>query len=752
MPLALPELDNRRFEDLRAEALARIPVHTPEWTNFNRSDPGITLLEVFAYLAETVLYTANRVPERNRLRFLDLLGQTLRPASAATGIIAFTNDKAALDLPPLPVGTELTAGQVGFRTTQGVDVLPVEARIFAKRAMADTSADPELKGYYEQLYAAFNLPALGDVSLYETVAMPPEGIDLGTETIDRSLWIALLTRASDRGPDAVAAARSALAGRTLTLGFVPIAEAAERRMGPAAPALQPEPILEAPQPGPLSADRQPRYRRIPLRLDGDVLQAPGTAQAVLPGDLSDFEGLEPLESGTGQFPPPLEDTALAARLIGWLRLRAPAGVAMRLLWVGINAVMVEQRTRIQGEALPSGTGEPGQVVALAHKPVLAGSVRLTVNGRSWSATDDLAAAGSEVPGEDPRLAPGAVTSRPQAPSQVFMLDAEAGLLRFGDGATGARPPPRAAMRADYDVTEGREGNVGPGRIDRGATLPLGITVTNPVRSWGGADAETTADGEAQVTRFLQHRDRCVTAADFATIALRAPSLEIGRVEVLAAYSPELGAAQPGDAAGAVTLMVIPRPDPAKPGPPLPNGAFLDALCHWLEPRRLVTTELFLRGPAYRGIWISVGIEVEPGRSIAEVRSAVEAALRNSLAPLAGGLAVPEAAIPAPGAVITAPAQRNGWPLRKPVLRLELATIAARVEGVAFVRGLELLAEDGGGTGEEVPMAGLQLPWIIGLSVTAGEAVPITELRGRTPPPETTSGITSLPVPVVPERC
>ena len=145
-------------------------------------------------------------------------------------------------------------------------------------------------------------------------------------------------------------------------------------------------------------------------------------------------------------------------------------------------------------------------------------------------------------------------------------------------------------------------------------------MTNPVRSWGGADAETAADGEAQVTRFLQHRDRCVTAADFATIALRAPSLEIGRVEVLAAYSPELGAAQPGDAAGAVTLMVIPRPDPAKPGPPLPDGPFLDALCHWLEPRRLVTTELFLRGPAYRGIWISVGIEVDPGRSIAEVRA------------------------------------------------------------------------------------------------------------------------------------
>ena len=54
MPLQIPNLDDRRYQELLDSALARIPVHTPEWTNFNRSDPGVTLIEVFAFLTEIV--------------------------------------------------------------------------------------------------------------------------------------------------------------------------------------------------------------------------------------------------------------------------------------------------------------------------------------------------------------------------------------------------------------------------------------------------------------------------------------------------------------------------------------------------------------------------------------------------------------------------------------------------------------------------------------------------------------------------
>jgi len=70
MPLQIPSIDDRRYQELLNEALARIPVHNREWTNFNKSDPGVTLLEVFAFMAESLLYRSNQIPERNRLKIL----------------------------------------------------------------------------------------------------------------------------------------------------------------------------------------------------------------------------------------------------------------------------------------------------------------------------------------------------------------------------------------------------------------------------------------------------------------------------------------------------------------------------------------------------------------------------------------------------------------------------------------------------------------------------------------------------------
>src|SRR5919199_1421626 len=93
MPLKSPPLDERKFQDLLDEALARIPVHNPEWTNFNKSDPGVTLIELFAFLTETLLYRCNQIPERNRRKFLSLLGVPLEPASSARGLVSFSNEQ-----------------------------------------------------------------------------------------------------------------------------------------------------------------------------------------------------------------------------------------------------------------------------------------------------------------------------------------------------------------------------------------------------------------------------------------------------------------------------------------------------------------------------------------------------------------------------------------------------------------------------------------------------------------------------------
>src|SRR6476659_1866051 len=89
--MAFPDIqvDDRTFEQLVAEAKRRIPRYTPEWTDLNDSDPGITLVQLFAWLSDMLLYRMGRVPELNYLKFLELLGIELRAAEPAVAEIAF---------------------------------------------------------------------------------------------------------------------------------------------------------------------------------------------------------------------------------------------------------------------------------------------------------------------------------------------------------------------------------------------------------------------------------------------------------------------------------------------------------------------------------------------------------------------------------------------------------------------------------------------------------------------------------------
>lgn len=88
MPIPQYRLDDRSFDDLVKDLVARIPAHTPEWTNPQIGDPGRTLIDLFAWLGDTLLYRVNLLPERQRLEFLRLLHIPMRPAQAASGLVS----------------------------------------------------------------------------------------------------------------------------------------------------------------------------------------------------------------------------------------------------------------------------------------------------------------------------------------------------------------------------------------------------------------------------------------------------------------------------------------------------------------------------------------------------------------------------------------------------------------------------------------------------------------------------------------
>src|SRR6267378_1700004 len=382
MPLQIPTIDNRRYQDLLNEALARIPVHNPEWTNFNKSDPGVTLIELFAFLTENLLYRSNQIPERNRRKFLQLLGVPLQSASSAIGLVSFTNERGPLQTITLNSGLEVRAGQVPFRTDQGLDVLPVEARVYYKRKV---NASAQLTDYYKLLYASYQgqPPDDATIQLYETVPLDgKEGseVAIGQGATDGSLWISLLVRSGDKPTNNTAKAREdlkdqvreAIAGKTLSLGLVPALDEATRRLLPAGIANpEGESLLQYLIPnvkndGLLPTDptqRTPQYRPLDVRAPVDVLANPGVVEIDLPAvsDLRLWSNLDPLEQGVGDFPPSLEDSSLSDRLITWLRVQASAAVRSRVLWAGINTVRVTQRAHVSNELLPDGTGEPDQV-------------------------------------------------------------------------------------------------------------------------------------------------------------------------------------------------------------------------------------------------------------------------------------------------------------------------------------------------------------------------------------------------------
>ena len=151
-----PQLDGRTYADLVDELRGRVPVHNPEWTNLNRSDPGVTLLELFAFLTETFIYRANLIPDRSKRKFLSLLGVPLAPASSAQGLVQIVNEKGPLETVTLDDGLEVKAGKVPFRTELGLDVLPVEARVYVKQPL--DNPPQRIVDYYKQLYASYRGP------------------------------------------------------------------------------------------------------------------------------------------------------------------------------------------------------------------------------------------------------------------------------------------------------------------------------------------------------------------------------------------------------------------------------------------------------------------------------------------------------------------------------------------------------------------------------------------------------------------
>ncbi len=798
-----PRLDDRRYEDLREELLRRIPVHAPEWSDHNAADPGIALLELFADMGASLLERFNRVPEAARLAFLQLLGLAPRPARVATAVVKLAlprGEAKPVLVPRSPFEPRLrvAAGPVAFEASEEISVLPVELQTWIKAPFSPSGDDvPDqavLNDLAEMLTdhlkrAAPGSPAPSPLTLsladtYEPISLPPvvEGLlppAISTHlSRDRWLWLALLAPAplvktTSQAAD-LRSLRLAIAEQALNLGVRVDADLC----GPTDHHHCAD-VGVSPTPGPLEwqistgrfRGKEAKVTRalyVPLEVAHDGTESfrhSGCVRLRLPANGADgepglgnwttasFASADPDLLGTGELPPALPNERDGERVLAWIRVRRrdQNHPPLRVRWLDANAVPVEQAISLETpELLGYGEGRPGQELRLSRSPVLPGSVAIQVAApadtsgvlvwQDWRPVDDL------------------IEAKPDEP--VYQLDPESGTICFGDGLHGRMPLPGEAIRArGYRQGGGAAGNVGAGRITRiergtSAVLAANLKVSQPLPAEGGADAETVAEAGERLPRLLRHNDRAVGREDFTDLALETPCAGIGRAHCLPRHLPHQ---RLDGIPGVVTLIVIPAYDPLHPDEPMPDRDQLQRVCAWLEPRRLVTTELYITPPTYVRLSVAVSVEGEADVGQDTLRVQVELALRQLLAPL-----------PPYGP------DGRGWPFGRHVSERDLAAAVLRVQGVRLVhwvlinaRKVETLppvaipSEVGRlplTAVQQVPLADWQLPSLRQVQVVV---TPSGGDPDATPPPllpfedeDTTAdgAPIGIPVPVIREVC
>jgi predicted phage baseplate assembly protein len=214
--------------------------------------------------------------------------------------------------------------------------------------------------------------------------------------------------------------------------------------------------------------------------------------------------------------------------------------------------------------------------------------------------------------------------------QVFTLDPVAGTIQFGDGDRGLIPSPTAQVVAvTYRYGGGARGNAAvAGSISSLLTSLVGVAkVANERPAVGGGDEQTLADLQLKAPALLSRRDRVVTPGDFESLVDGIGG--ISSAKALPLFHPDFtGVPVPG----AITVVIVPDNQDV---PPKPSSDLIRAVCELLDQKRLLTTEVFVKGPQYQEIRAEARVSANPYASFDVVSQAVIAAVNALLDPRQG---------------------------------------------------------------------------------------------------------------------
>lgn len=637
MPFIKPNLDDRHFQDIVDEAKRLIPRYCPEWTDHNVSDPGVALIELFAWMTDMLLYRVNQVPDKVYLTLLDMMGITPELPRAAHAPVTFYLSAAQPDTVVIPSDTEVatirteTTPAVIFTTEAKLSIYPaILTGAYTRNASAQVATGAWIVQDLRQLEQAD-----GRIIMFPKQPKPNDSFYLALEN-DHSHHVMALVMQCDE-------ARGA--------GVDPTNPPVEWQVWQGGVA---------------------RWATCELEFDGTggfnkageiVLRLPAMAKETLQG-VSAF----------------------------WLRCRltdvqatnnayevSPELLSLRVESRG-GTVGARHAVTVTNEIVGRSDGTPGQVFRLINTPVL-----------DRNAMQDYLVVDPPLPGRkiEWEEVPDFANSRGE--HQHYTLDSADGTITFGpsllqpDGqiqSFGAVPPRGSTLRFNrYQYGGGVAGNLPKHALAVLKTsIPYVARVTNWLPASGGRDAQSLDDARLRAPQVLRTRTRAMTADDYEFL-----SGEVPGVARACCLGPGSQPGSPNDPKpGQVHVYVLPQVD--NPYDRIPSEAVtLSAdlrgrVMNHLDMRRPLGISLEVRG--FQVLWVTVEVKLrvrersEPAL-IRNVQLDAEKALNDYLNPYIGG------------------PQGSGWPFGRDLHVSEIYALVQRIQGVEFVEEVKLALTEPG---------------------------------------------------------
>lgn len=464
MPLPSPRLDDLSFQQILDTLRRRIPHYCPEWTDHNLSDPGITMLELFAHLGEMLSYRVNRVPELVYVKFLEMLSIELEPPAAATTEVFFRLTAPLTQ--PLSIarwGAEVTPRRtspeerLSFTLCESLNLQPPSLSMLSPGNWMEA----RLEGVTETLSGAS--ATLKAFDAFPPGLRPQQGLFIGVSEE--------LSRHCIRLHLKVVALRAAGVGNNPPLDWVAWSDDGVTLCE----------VEEDTTKG--------------LQEDGRItLYLPPLQRRTLGGVSAFWFGCRIRDQvGEERYDASPQLTQISIEVLGG---------ASRVMHC---SVVVEER-------LGESDGSPGQTFQLSQTPVLPCDsdeflmVELP-DGRMerWNPVAGFAGCGPDDPCYHLDPHSGVVTFAPHIPTPTGEL------LRFG------RIPPRGSRLSftRYRFGGGASGNVSADQlVVLKPPVPGIATVRNRLGATGGRNAETLEHAKMRTAALLSHRDRAVCPADY----------------------------------------------------------------------------------------------------------------------------------------------------------------------------------------------------------------------------------------------